>query len=233
VSRELIVLVDMTTSYPADVRDQVVTEVGRLAVPGTRVSVGSFSAYSGSTFPKIVKQIYFERPVPKVARPSAPGMALRIVDNCLAQAAKRDGDAARGALVSLMTAARASVGKSDIMSSLQQFGAQFRSSRAPDKTGIIVSDMLENSSSTSFYVKGAVRTIDPAAELKKAQGAGVLADFARARLYVIGAGLVEGENAIRTAQQMQQLESFWARYLTASNGRLVSFGKPLLLESIE
>lgn len=232
IARELIVLVDMTTSYPAEVREQAVAEMVRLATPGTRVSIGSFSAYSGSTFPKISTQIYFERGVPKAARSSAPGLGLRILDSCLAQATAKGQQAVRAGLNGLFVAARASVGKSDIMSSLQQFGARFRSSPAPDKIGIVVSDMLENSSSISFYAKGSLRTIDPAAEMKKARSSGVIANLGKSRIYVIGAGLIENDKGMRTAQQMQQLEQFWSGYFAASSARLAGFGKPLLLDQV-
>jgi hypothetical protein len=77
-----------------------------------------------------------------------------------------------------------------------------------------------------------LRTIDPAAEQKKAQASGVMADLGRSRIYVIGAGLIENDKGMRTAQQMQQLEQFWSGYFGASNARLAGFGKPLLLDQI-
>jgi len=98
---------------------------------------------------------------------------------------------------------------------------------------IIVSDMLENSSITSFYVGSRMRAIDPQAELLKIGNAGIKADFVGARVYVVGAGAISEKSAdarsYRDPRAMLALEDFWRRWFSASHAEIVEFGKPMPL----
>jgi hypothetical protein len=62
------------------------------------------------------------------------------------------------------------IARSDIYKSLQELARNVVApSRAKNKTVFIVSDMLENSSVSSFYANNGVRLIDPKAEIAKAE----------------------------------------------------------------
>jgi hypothetical protein len=106
--------------------------------------------------------------------------------------------------------------KSDILAALKDMGDKIRTSPASDKIFFLASDMLENSSVSSFYSRNAVRKIDPAAELKKAEAAGLIADFGGARVYVLGAGLLTEDakkaQVYRDPQTMAALKQFWRSY---------------------
>ena len=93
--------------------------------------------------------------------------------------------------------------------------------------------MVENSSAASFYAHNAVRRIDPAAELKRVNAAGLIADFDGARVCVIGAGLLSGDakarNAYRDPMTMAALKQFWILYFQQSNATVQEFGVPAFL----
>lgn len=130
------------------------------------------------------------------------------------------------------------INKSDVMTNLKDISSRVKKSTAQHKRVLVVSDMLENSALTSFYAKQAVRQINPEKELANAKQQEALGDFAGARLYVFGAGLLaEGDqpakNTYRSPQIMAALNKFWQGWFKASNAELIEFGQPALLNPIQ
>jgi hypothetical protein len=101
--------------------------------------------------------------------------------------------------------------------------------------------MLENSGISSFYANKNVRAIDPTAELKKAQDAQVVGDFGGARIFVLGAGLVQesaggksrDSGVYRNPKTMALLRQFWEGYFVASHAKLIEFGAPALISPVK
>jgi hypothetical protein len=69
----------------------------------------------------------------------------------------------------------------------------------------------------------------------------VVGDFGGARVFVLGAGLVQ-ENAggknkdsgvYRNPKTMASLRQFWKMYFEASNAKLLEFGAPALLSPVK
>ena len=109
-----------------------------------------------------------------------------------------------------------------------------KAAAAGERIVLVVSDMLENSSISSFYQRQAVRLISPQAELAKVEKESLFGDFGGVRVHVFGAGLVsEGagpkDGVYRDPRTMQALERFWAEYFARSGAVLEQFGKPELL----
>lgn len=232
--REIIFLVDQTVALPQPVRDHIAGQIERLAVDGTRISFASFSAFTATSFPTVPTGYYFETNIQRAKESSVSIRALKSLRTCLAQSRTAGIKASKDRLASILSGNKPTASQSDIMSSLNQFGAHLRSLRAPDKIIVLVSDMLENSSTTSFYTKGGLKDIDMRTELQKAANARLLADFAGAKVYVIGAGLFPDSvgAGTRADNKMQALENFWANYFMNSRARLIAFGRPLLLQPI-
>ena len=234
-TREVLVLVDQTISLPPLAQQHLRSEVAKLIKGGTKVGLGTFSAYTGSTFPVLDLAEYFETDVPKAKEGSLSIRGLRVLRSCLANSRAAGAKAILARLSTIVASSKPNIGQSDIMSSLKQFGNHLRSTRARDRLVILVSDMLENSTTTSFYDKGGVKEINVAAELAKAAKANLLGDLGGAKFYVIGAGLVQdnSKGAARSDAKMQLLEKFWSNYFSNSKSNLVAFGKPLLLQPIQ
>jgi hypothetical protein len=125
--------------------------------------------------------------------------------------------------------------------SLKELSSRIRQSTAREKIVFLVSDMLENSGISSFYASKNVRAIEPAVELKKAQEAQVVGDFGGARVFVLGAGLVQGNaggknkdiGVYRNPKAMSALRQFWDTYFEASHAVLAEFGAPALLSPVK
>jgi len=120
------------------------------------------------------------------------------------------------------------VARSEILSSLQKIGTDMAARPMSERVVLLISDMLENSSVTSFYRSGRVRDINPQAEIDKARA--LTTDFGGARFYIHGAGLIGGQAAgsYRAGDTLLKLEQFWRDYLQRSNASLHGFGTPEL-----
>lgn len=233
-AREVLVIIDQTVGFPGDVRQQVINIVDGLAQPGTLLVLGSFSTYSPQTFARPFSSFLFEAGIPADQVRQVNRRARDALGQCLGQMRDRGRRQLRTALDQQFHAARPSIGQSDIMNSIQQFGNHIRAARTRDRIMIIVSDMLENSSVTTFYANRALRRIDPQAELRKAETSRLFAQLGGARVYVIGMGAFSGQQgaAPRNIDAMQRLERFWAAYLRRSGASLVVIGQPLLLQAV-
>jgi len=124
------------------------------------------------------------------------------------------------------------------MASIKDLSQRVRVSVAKEKIVFIVSDMLENSSISSFYSASNLRLIDPAQELRKAQAAQMIGDFNGARVFVLGAGIVgentkqPGKTPYRDPKAISALREFWISLLSHSNATVVEFGAPSLLSAV-
>lgn len=65
------------------------------------------------------------------------------------------------ALNKALAGSSSDLAKSDVLAGLKDLSSRVKKSEAKNKVVILASDMLENSSITSFYAKQAVRLIDP------------------------------------------------------------------------
>lgn len=228
---EAAFLVDESVALPGAVREQMLAAVDRLAVPGGAVSVGSFSSYAGTRYPRIVLTVRFDTPLPKAMEGSVSRRARDLLARCI-EWRRRDGvSRLRAALAGRLAAARPSIAQSDIMGSLQQFGSVARDRRYRERVVVVGSDMIENSSSASFYRAGRLGQIDPGRELANASRRGLLADLGGARVYLVGVAFQPGEGVV-PVDHVQRLERFWVGYLKASGASSVQVGKPLMLAAI-
>jgi hypothetical protein len=198
----------------------------------------TFSAFSQGRYAQVVSAGTIEPGIAAGARDDISKPLLAKFDACEKRqpqiAMQMIGDALRGAF----GGASAELAKSDVMASLKSMSTRVKKSPVKQKVVLIASDMLENSSVTSFYSdKGAsVRKIDPARELKLAADNDLFGDFGGAQIYVIGAGLL-GEDAkkvkkYRDPKTMHALTDFWNGYFQKSNGSVVEIGQPALLNAI-
>lgn len=233
--REVFVLVDQTTALEpalaANLRDNLRALVG----PGAAYTIASFSAFSRGHFTTVVSAGRVEAPVAAARRSSLPVHRLKQLDQCLSAQTAFAQRKALDALGRALAPSAASFANSEIMTSLVQLSERVRASSAPDRIVVVASDMLEHSSVTSFYKNRTLRRIDAAAELRRAQATRQIANFAGARVYVLGAALLPpgpGGGAVRDIEALNGLQSFWGSWFRLSNARLVAFGRPNLVTPI-
>lgn len=238
---ELFVLIDQTTPLDADLQNSVRENVGRLVQPGSAFVISSFSSFGQGRYLGILTAGTLERPITEKARASTSVKALRNFDICMRGQLDYGRKAAAVALNKALAGSGAELAKSDVMASLKEISGRVAQSTARNKVVFVVSDMLENSGISSFYANRNVRTLDPAVEMKKAETARQLGDFSGARIFVLGAGLVQqggkGNNkdsgVYRDPKAMAALRQFWEQYFTRSNAKLIEFGAPALLNPVK
>jgi len=235
-ARELFILIDQTTLFDDTLQRSIFENVWGFLEADTAYTVVSFSAFSQGRYTEVVSAGRIEPRFPESERDATSVRLLKTFDECmkgqLGFARKRALDAVKRSLA----ASSGELAKSDILAALKDLSSRVRASPAKDKVLLLASDMLENSSVTSFYAGSTrVRTIDPAKELAAAGSAGMLADFGTARVHVIGAGLLGPQadaKAYRDAKTLSALADFWARYLAKSGAKLEQFGQPALLQAV-
>jgi len=230
--RELVVIIDQTVHMNETLQRSAWAHVIRTVRPGDTVRLYQFSAFLQDHYLRLPFVGRLEAPLEKKLRSRIGVDTLKQLDACLAQQMTFFRDRFGKLFVASFADPATDIARSDILASLQKIGADLTARPVTDGTTdrvvLLISDMLENSSVTSFYRAGRVRSITPQVELAHAQP--FIADFGGARFYVHGAGLIGGAAAgsYRDGDTLRQLEQFWRDYLTRSNASLQGFGTPEL-----
>lgn len=227
--RALFVVLDQTTGLDDKLRKTVQNNVGNLLEPGTEYAIYTFSAYSRDRYVTPVLTGELAAPVAQDERGDLSVRRLAKLDKCLEASAGQSISEVEEALQEATRESSSQFTNSEIMASLKQVSEAVRESKAGDKMVLIVSDLLEHSSGTSFYTNKRHRAINPEAELKKATDNKLLADFDGAGVAVVGAGLLSpdsGSTSVRDTKALQSLRDFWEVWLSQSNAKLVRYGEP-------
>lgn len=235
--RELFVLVDQTTMLDANLQKSIKENVGRLMKPGTAYVIGEFSSFSQGRYMDILSAGTLEQKIAEKERDDISVKLLKNFDACMQGQFNYGMKVAATALNKALSGSSSDIAKSDVISSLKELSSRVRQSTAKEKTILIASDMLENSSISSFYAKQAVRQITPEKELNLVADNQMFGDFGGAKVYVIGAGTLAQDakspkGVYRSPQVMQALSSFWKTWFQKSNANVVEFGQPALLNPI-
>jgi len=238
---EVFVLIDQTTLLDAALQDAVRENAGRLVKAGSAFVIASFSAFAQGRYLEVLSAGTLEGQIDAKLRDDISVKVLRNFDACMSSQAAFGRKSAAAALNKALAGTRPEFAKSDVMGSLKELSSRVRQSTARERIVFVVSDMLENSGISSFYANKNVRAIDPAAELKKAQDAQVVGDFGGARVFVLGAGLIQEaaggkskESGIyRDPKTIGVLRQFWEQYFEASHAKLTEFGAPALLSPVK
>jgi hypothetical protein len=238
MSVELFVVIDQTVALDDQLKQGVANQVRPFLTAGNGFSVLVFSAYTQGKYTQLLTSGQLDHPLPNAQRNDISKPLLARFDQCMARQPALAAQVAGAALRSAFDGSSGEIAKSDVMASLKDISAKVRQSPAKDKVVLLVSDMLENSSVSSFYASQAVRRIDPAHEMKLAESNQMVGDFGGARVYVLGAGLLNNDSKKNQAQYrdpktMQALSSFWKSYFDKSKAQLIEFGQPALLNQIK
>lgn len=232
---EVFILIDETTVLDENLQNALFSITKSLVKPGVKFSLLSFSAFTQGRYlsPKVSGVL--ELPLLKKARSSVGVKVLKNFDACMAGQANYGLSLVSKAEKTVLQNSSSDLKKSDVLASIAEVSHLVKNSTIQKKTVLIVSDMLENSTVSSFYAEKNVRRIDPVKEMNIASKEKMLGDFSGADIYVMGAGIVpeNGKAVYRDPKTMQALKSFWQTYFQKSNAVLVEFGQPALLGKVE
>jgi hypothetical protein len=196
-----------------------------------------FSAFTQGKYTQLLTAGQLDHQLPTEKRNDISKPVLNKFDLCMSRQPAVAAQVVGGAMRMAFEGSSADIAKSDILASLKDISGKVRQSPATEKVVLLVSDMLENSSVSSFYANNAVRKIDPTHEMQLASVNQFVGDFGGARLYVMGAGLLnnidkKSKAQYRDPKTMQALGAFWRSYFEKSRAQLLEFGEPALLNQI-
>jgi hypothetical protein len=237
IDNELFVVVDQTTLFDASLKQSIANNIRPFIGPGNSIIVIQFSAFTQGHYTDVLTEIKFDGLLTQEQRNATPKQVLAKFDKCVSNQPAMASNIIGGALRAVFTNSSNGIEKSDVVASLKDISSKVARSKAKRKLVLIASDMLENSSISSFYSKQAVRQIDPVAEMNLVKKNSMLGDFDNAQIYIIGAGLLaedaaESKGVYRSPLVMNALRAFWADWFTKSNATLVGFGQPALLNPV-
>lgn len=237
-NKELFLIIDQTTLLDIQLKQQLADQTRPFLTYGNAISVTVFSSFNQGKYTRVVTSGRIQHKLSEVARADTSKPLLQKFDECMNAQPIFANQLVGAALRSAFEGTSSDLAKSDIFASLKEIAGIVRASSAKNKVVLISSDLLENSSISSFYQNQTVRMIDPERELSNVVKNDLLADFAGARLYVIGMGLIAEDPKNRKSQYrdpktMSALTTFWTQYFSKSNAQLIELGKPALLNSIQ
>jgi hypothetical protein len=235
-SHAYFVLLDQTTLFDTSLQQTITTATRTSVRTSTQFTIATFSAFLGDHYTDIVVAGRTERPLSQAERDDTSKPKLRNLDLCMTRQIDYARRISAAALEKSFGGASAEIARSDILASLYDFATHVvHPSPAKSKTLLMASDMLENSSLSSFYSHRTVRKLDPAAELDRVRQKGLIPDLTGVRIFVVGAGLLDPQSAgtYRDPQTMLSLEGFWSAYFKEAHAQLVEFGKPQLLGQVD
>lgn len=236
----IYVLIDQTVLLDATLQKSVLDNVQSMLKPGTKFVIAEFSAFSQGHYLNVLNTGIIERPIPTADEGNVVMSRLRDFRTCMQQQMVYGQRLALSATAKVMKSGTSSLDQSDILMALRSVSPAVAQDKAAHKLVFVVTDGLENSSVTSFYAHNAVRHVNPDVELKKAQDNNLVGDFGSARLYVLGAGVMQPaangstaeRNGYRDPKTLNDLKQFWSGYFSRSHATLVEFGEPALLEPL-
>lgn len=237
VGTELFVAIDQTTPLDMALKQSIADNIKPFLQGSMAFSIFQFSAFTQGRYTELLASASFDNQLNPATRNEVPKAELSKFDRCISQQPAIGAKFVVNAIKIAFSGTSTVIDKSDVLASLKDISSRVRQSRARNKVVLVASDMLENSSISSFYVKQAVRKIDPDKELKLVADNQLFADFGGARVYVIGAGSLadDAKNAkglYRDPKTMLALKTFWQNYFQKSNAQLVEFGQPALLNPV-
>lgn len=238
LAKEIFVIIDQTTLLDDQLKQSVANQIRPFLTTGNAFSVLVFSAFTQGKYTQLLTSGQLDHPLPAVQRNDVSKPRLSKFDQCMTRQSALAGQVVGGALRTAFEGTSGEIAKSDILASLKDISRKVEQSRASEKVVLLVSDMLENSSVSSFYASQSVRRIDPEREMKLASDSQLIGNFGDARIYVIGAGLLsddakKNKAAYRDPKTMQALSRFWKSYFDKSKAQLQEFGQPALLNQIK
>ena len=232
VDTAVFILIDETTPFNDRLKEQIISNSLNFVKPGNSVIIGKFSAMIDGKYNETLFDFNLDMPLSDSEKYELNKNTLGKVDKCL----KDQMAFVRKSVESQINSAfgTAEIAKSDIFYALKDFAkSSIVDKEAKRKVVILASDMLENSSITSFYANNAVRQIDAKNELKKVGDSDFFADFGNADVFVIGTGITKNYKKYINAKQLSSFSKFWSEYFEKSNARLVDFGTPALKSVIK
>lgn len=229
--QELFVLIDQTISLDHNLKRMAYAKISKYMGAGKKLTIISFSSYQGGRYTKRLVSGQLDFPLTSDERYEIPKTQLNRFDTCLFKQEKFANEKISSSLVEALQDADDNIPNSEIIGNLNRISDSLISkSETPNKKILVISDMLENSKSLSFYKRGNVFLSDPKAAIQTIQASDLKPSFMGANIYILGAGFKS--KGYQNATNMKKINTFWKDYFLWGDGVLVGWGQPELFEDI-
>lgn len=233
IERSLYVIIDESVGFDANIIGRVADMVVEWSEPGRNIEIFRFSSnVEGRYSEKILEAPY----PPEADEDFLDGIKRSMrekLGRCQKQRPMQLRSIIKRKILSTLESADKSIPKSDIVATISELSRYINGKEQESKSVLIVSDMFENSSITSFYSKGSIRMLNAENEIKTMEKNNMMAEFGGADIYVVGLGYFTG-NAHATSERYldpkrrSPIINFWKQYFSKSNGNVVEIGAPLM-----
>lgn len=232
IDTAFFLLIDETTIFDKKLQEQIISNTLSFAKGSNHIFIGKFSALIDGGYNEPIFEFSLDGELSDDERYTISKAKLAKVDKCL----KDQIGFVKKSIQSNINGAFAKkpIGKSDILYALDDFSKSVISPlNAERKIVLLASDMLENSTITSFYASNHIRLINPKKELSIVETNQIFGDFGGAKVYVVGAGLIPNSKSYVDPKKLNSLKIFWRDYFNNSNASLEYFGTPALKKFIQ
>jgi len=223
IDREIFIIVDKTTPFPENIRTDSLINIISIIKPRTAVSIFTFSEYKKDKHIDFIDRYHFNATLSKGNEYDMSKKKIRFYKNCL----KAENNGLKRKIANDIYDNFKSDGEnydnSEILYSLKKISKEAISlTRAKEKIVFILSDMLENSSYTSFY-KEELKNLDIDKEINIVHKNKLFGNFSGADIVVVGAGIVGNKKGYVDGKDQDSLREFWELYFKESNAKLKVF----------
>jgi len=236
IDKAIFVLVDETTLFDDKLKQQIISNSLSKIGKNNYIYIAKFSAFINGFYNEKVFDFKMDGLLTEEQRYSERKDTLNKIDKCIHDQAGYVYGKVQASIMSSFLHKNDNIPKSDILYALKDFSDNVISQvKAKEKIVILASDMLENSTISSFYTRGTSRLINAKSELKKVENNNLLGNFGAAKVYIIGAGIISSKKSLsyRDPKILAALKTFWNTYFQKSNAKLIEMGQPALKNNIE
>ena len=235
VKRALYVLVDETVPLTGNMKKKVVALLSEWGKPGDMVKIARFSASYRDLYPELVFSQKVEMMPDKAYMFNLSYKDKKTVIACLDNQKKMFKESFSAQMTISLKALNPKIPKSELLGSLKLLSKQvYLPDEAMEKTVLLITDGLENSTVASFYGKGNMRSIKPRKEISQVRRKGMIGFWKHSNVYIYGLGLMPDTKSYAKPEMIQRLKQFWEQYFVESGGKVRAIGAPeLLLTAIE
>jgi len=235
IETAVFILIDETTYFDDVFREQIINNSLRLLKQGNYIYIAKFSAFVAGHYNQKLFDFYLDKPLTDKQKYYTRKSQIQKINKCLKDQFSFVKHKTHKTLSEAFSPMDSNIPKSDILFALKDFSTKVISQvNAKKKVVILASDMLENSSISTFYSRGTARLIDPKKELSIVENEKLFGDFDNSDIYIIGTGLTGNGNSAsyRDSRILLRLSQFWEEYFLRSNGNLQEMGLPSLSKPI-
>jgi len=234
-NRGLYILIDETVPLSKEMKAKVERLVGGWGRQGDMVKIARFSASYRGLYPELVFYQKIESPPDSAFLYNLHYRDKVFIKQCLKDQKEKFKKEFSMQFNAALKNLNPKIPKTELLGSLKQLSKKLVvPDEALEKTVLLISDGMENSTVTSFYKSKTLKNIKPKKTIAKLRRKGMMGFWKNAKVYMYGVGLMPDKKRYADPKLVQNLKHFWERYFVEGGAKTAEIGTPeLLLTSID